>query len=338
MKYAKLVSLGLAVATISTYVFNFNQFGSKNGLIRTGVDRLREMAQGFREDLETLQSEYDALLGELSSTENALEQARLKLQQIYLKITGNTWDEANGDILDFDFESLIKDDEQFSNNVDGDEIGAVLGLPSGCSTEDIINAINNLIATVQSLEQQIETLNSRITSLETEIQEYQIEQDSLVEEINGLKAKLDAATAEANTIIDGASAEEQEQLDYINQTLTELGGEAVEDTQVPEVPEEPEEPEEPELTPYEEAYNNLSSDKLRDIVDAGYKPEYLGNYTTQLSGGYYLGDNNTFNETMLDLGYVEQGTNSTNTTVKVLVMGSSDKAELDAFYNEFMAQ
>lgn len=335
MEYKKLLGLSMAVVTIGGYVFNFNQFNSKDSLIKQGVDRIKAIAEQYRTDLETLQSEYDTLMGDLSSTQDALEQARIKLQQIYQKITGNTWDEANGDILDFDFNTLIKDSDQYEHNVNGAEISKVLGIPEDSSTEDIINAINDLIATVQSLEQQIETLNSRITSLEAEIQEYQTEQDSLVEEINGLKAKLDAATAEANTIIDGASAEEQAQLDYINETLTELGGEAVEDDG--EVI-EPVEPEEPELTPYEEAYNNLSSDKLRDIVDAGYKPEYLGNYTTQLSGGYHLGDNNTFNETMLDLGYVEQETNSANTTVKILVMSTSDKAELDAFYNEYMAQ
>ena len=120
MDYKKLLGLSMAVVTIGGYVFNFSSFNSKDSLIKQGVDRIKAIAEQYRTNLETLQAEYDTLLNDLNSTQDALEQARIKLQQIYQKITGNTWDEANGDILDFDFESLLKDGDQYDNNVDGD--------------------------------------------------------------------------------------------------------------------------------------------------------------------------------------------------------------------------
>lgn len=233
MKYSKLIALSTAVVTIGGYVFNFNNFNSKDNLIKQGIDRIKEVASQYKKSLEDLQAEYDSLMNDLSNTQDALEQARIKLKQIYQKITGTEWDEANGDILEFDFESLLKDGDQYDNNVDGDAIGAVLGLPAGCSTQDIIDAINDLIATVQSLEARIQVLEGQVADLQAEIDLYEEEQNALVEEINGLKTKLDNATAEANAIIDNASAEEQAQLDYINNTLTELGAEQVTE-QVPE--------------------------------------------------------------------------------------------------------
>lgn len=227
MNYKKLIGIATAVTTIGGYTFAFNSFNSKDGFIKEGIDRLKQVALGYKGQLEKLQGEYNTLLGDLNSTQDALAQARLKLQAIYQKITGQEWNEANGDILDFDFDTLLKDGDQYDNNVDGDAIAAILGLPAGSSTEEIIVAIQDLIATVQSLEQQIVNLQNQVTTLEAEIAEYQTEQDSLVEEINGLKAKLDAATEQANAIINGASEEEQGQMDYINDTLEELGEEPI---------------------------------------------------------------------------------------------------------------
>lgn len=237
MAYKKLIALGAAVTTLATYTFAFNDYHSQDSLIRKGIDNLKQVALGYKSQLEKLQGEYDSLLGDLNSTQDALMQARLKLQSIYQKITGTEWSEANGDILDFDFDSLLKDGEQFDNNVDGDAIADILGLPHGATTEQIIAAIQDLIATVQSLEARIVQLEGQVTDLESQIAEYETEQDSLVEEINGLKDKLDEATAQANAIIDSASQEEQAQLDYLNTVLVELGEEAVAD--IPEGEEVP---------------------------------------------------------------------------------------------------
>ena len=232
MKYAKLVAIATAVTTIGGYTFAFSNFDSQDGAIKRAIDNLKNVALGYKSDLEKLQGEYSTLLGNLNSTQDALAQARLKLQAIYQKITGQEWDEATqGDILDFDFDTLLKDGEQFDNNVDGNAIAEILGLPAGATTEQIIAKIQELIATVQSLEQRIEVLEAQVTDLEAQIAEYETEQDSLVEEITGLKAKLDEATTQANAIIDGASQEEREQLDYVNDVLEEFGEERVESEQ-----------------------------------------------------------------------------------------------------------
>ena len=227
MNYKKLLGIATAVTTIGAYSFNFVNFNSKDSWIREGIDRIKAVALGYKAQLEKLQGEYNTLLGDLNSTQDALAQARLKLEAIYQKITGQEW--TGGDILEFDFDTLLKDGDQFENNVDGDAIADILGLPHGSSTEDIIAAIQDLIATVQSLEQRITVLEGQVASLEAEIAEYQTEQDSLVEEIDSLKNKLDAATEQANEIINGASQEEQGQMDYINDTLEELGAEPVEE-------------------------------------------------------------------------------------------------------------
>ena len=224
MNYKKLIGIATAVTTITGYTFAFNSYQSEDGAIRRGVDKLKEIALGYKADLEKLQTQYDALMGNLESTQDALAQARLKLKQIYMKITGQEWDEATqGDILEFDFDTLLKDGEQFDNNVDGDAIADILGLEHGATTEQIIAKIQELIATVQSLEQRIEQLESQVDDLKAEIAEYETEQDSLVAEINGLKAKLDEATAQANAIINSANEEQQDQLDYVNDTLESLG-------------------------------------------------------------------------------------------------------------------
>ena len=225
--YTKLIGIATAVTTIAGYTFTFSNYASKDSWIREGIDRIKAVALGYKAQLEKLQGEYNTLLGDLNSTQDALAQARLKLEAIYQKLTGNEWN--GGDILEFDFDTLLKDGEQFDNNVDGDAIADILGLPHGSSTEEIIAAIQDLIATVQSLEQRITVLEGQVASLEAEISEYETEQDSLVEEINGLKDKLDAATEQANEIINGASQEEQGQMDYINNTLEELGAEPVEE-------------------------------------------------------------------------------------------------------------
>lgn len=223
--YTKLIGIATAVATITGYTFTFSNYASKDSWIREGIDRIKAVALGYKAQLEKLQGEYNTLLGDLNSTQDALAQARLKLEAIYQKITGQEW--TGSDILEFDFDTLLKDGEQFDNNVNGDAIADILGLPHGSSTEEIIAAIQDLIATVQSLEQRITVLETQVANLEAEIAEYETEQDSLVEEINGLKAKLDAATEQANEIINGASEEEQGQMDYINDTLEELGEEVI---------------------------------------------------------------------------------------------------------------
>ena len=227
MNYKKLLGIATAVTTISAYTFNFANFNSKDSFIKDGIDRIKQVALGYKSQLKELQDRYNSLLGDLNSTQDALQQARLKLQAIYRKITGQEWNEANGDILDFDFNTLLKDGDQYDNNVDGDAIAAILNLPAGSSTEDIIAAIQDLIDTVRTLEQRVAALETQVASLEAEIAEYQTEQNSLVEEINGLKDKLDAATEQANEIINGANTEEEAQMDYINDTLEELGEEPI---------------------------------------------------------------------------------------------------------------
>ena len=225
MNYKKLLGIATAVTTIAGYTFTFSNYASKDSWIKEGIDKIKAVALGYKAQLEKLQGEYNALLGDLNSTQDALAQARLKLEAIYQKLTGTEW--SGGDILEFDFDTLLKDGEQFDNNVDGDAIADILGLPHGSSTEEIIAAIQDLIATVQSLEQRITVLETQVANLEAEIAEYESEQDSLVEEINGLKAKLDEATERANEIINGASEEEQGQMDYVNEVLEELGEEAI---------------------------------------------------------------------------------------------------------------
>ena len=225
--YTKLIAIASSVATIGAYTFNFASFNSKDSFIKDGIDRIKQVALGYKGQLNELENRYNTLLGDLNSTQDALAQARLKLEAIYQKITGQEW--TGGDILEFNFDEILKSDNFYDNNVDGDAIADILGLPHGSSTEEIIAAIQDLIATVQSLEQRITVLEGQVASLEAEIAEYQTEQDSLVEEINGLKAKLDAATEQANAIINGASNEEQGQMDYINDTLEELGAEPVEE-------------------------------------------------------------------------------------------------------------
>lgn len=232
--YTKLISAGLAVATIGSYVFNFNNFNSKDNLIKQGIDKIKAVALRYKADLADLQEDYDNLLKDVQASENALEQARVQLKAIYEKLTGKVWDDATqGDIINHDFDQYLKDQEQFENNVDGNEIAKILGLPEGASTQEIIEAIQDLLETIRDLEVRVEQLEAQVASLEAEIQTYKDEQDDLVEEINGLKTKLDNATAEANAIIDNANTEEQAQLDYINNTLTELGAEQVQE-QVPE--------------------------------------------------------------------------------------------------------
>ena len=231
--YVKLVGIATAVATIGGYVFNFSSFNSKDSLIKTGVDRLKAIVIDKNAALDKLQGEYDALEDERNSLIASLGDARDKLETIYEKITGEAWNEENGDILGFDFNTLVKDGDQFENNVDGNAIAEMLGLEAGATTEEIIAAIQDLQDTIATLNNEIERLEQQIEDLQAEIELYDEEQDALVEEINGLKAKLDEATAKANAIIDEANTEEQEQLDYINNTLTELGAEQVKE-EVPE--------------------------------------------------------------------------------------------------------
>lgn len=222
MELKKLISLGLVVGTLSSFTFAFNSYQSKDGLIRKAVDNLKQVALEYKADYNELKSQYDEMVANLESTENALAQARLKLEQIYMKITGNAWDSASEDILEFDFDSIIPDGEQFDNNVDGNAIAELLGLEAGATTSEILVAIQNLIDTVSTLEQ-------RITALESQIATYEEEQNYLVDQLMELQTKLENAQAEANAIIDGASEEEQEQLDYINGVLEELEGDVVED-------------------------------------------------------------------------------------------------------------
>ena len=266
MNYKKLLGIATAVTTLGAYSFNLVSFNSKDSWIKEGIDRIKAVALGYKAQLEKLQSEFNTLLADLNSTQDALAQARLKLEAIYQKITGQEW--TGGDILEFDFDTLLKDGEQFDNNVDGNAIADILGLPHGSSTEEIIAAIQDLIATVQSLEQRITVLEGQVASLQSEIAEYQTEQDSLVKGINGLKDKLDAATEQANEIINGASEEEQGQMDYINDTLEELGEESI----IPTV--ERTEGQETLWNAYIDAVNNTSwSDDLKaGLTDGSYVP------------------------------------------------------------------
>ena len=280
MDYKKLGAIAVAVGTLVTYTFN--SYTSQDGLIKQGVDRLKAVAKQYKDDLATLQSQYDGLVSDLNNAESQIAQAKIKLQAIYQKITGEAWDEATqGDILEFDFNTLVKDGEQFENNVDGNAIADILGieLEEGevVTTQMIIAEITNLKNQIADLEGQITTLNQTITQLQTDIAAYESEQDSLVEEINSLKAKLDSA----NEIIRIAHNEEQDQLDYINDALVEFGEEAVgtpaDKIPAPEVEEgeqeEPEQGEEPEAgtqgTEKQEAYNNLS-DNAKTLADMGY--------------------------------------------------------------------
>ncbi len=289
MAYKKLIALGAAVATLATYTFAFNDYNSQDSLIKQGIDNLKQVALNYKGQLEELQGEYNSLLGDLNSTQDALQQARLKLQAIYQKITGTEWDEANGDILDFDFDNLLKDGEQFDNNVDGDAIADILGLPHGATTEEIIVAIQDLIATVQSLEQRIQQLEGQVADLEGQIAEYKTEEQSLVEEINGLKTKLDEATAQANAIIDGASQEEQAQLEYVNDVLEELGEERI-------------------LTEEESLGNDMNA--KWEIVVAELSDKFTndeleeikrGEYTITYQGGYSLSTNSGTKKTIIEV-------------------------------------
>ena len=244
--FTKLMALGTAVASIGAVTFEFTPYSSQNSLIKQGVDSLKAMVQGKDAALKQLQAEYDEIMQNLNSTQDALQQARIKLQAIYQKITGNEWDEATqGDILDFDFNSLVKDGDQFENNVDGDAICDVLGLPHGSSTQQIIAKIEELIATVQSLEEQVERLEAQVQSLQQEIETYKAEESQLVLDLEAQIADLKArAEGEANAIIEQANTEEQEQLDYINGAIEELENPQAE---VPEQGEgEEQEPVEPE--------------------------------------------------------------------------------------------
>lgn len=226
--YKKLIGIATAVATITGYTFAFNSYQSEDGAIRKGVDKLKQIALNYKGQLDELQAQYNALMGNLESTTDALTHAKLKLEAIYERITGQAWDEATmGSILEFDFDTLIKDSDQFDNNVDGNAIANILGLPAGATTQEIINAIQDLKDTVQTLENRVNELEAQVDDLEAQIEEYKTEQDSLVEEINGLKAKLDNAVAQANEIINTANEDQQEQLDYINDTLEALGEEAI---------------------------------------------------------------------------------------------------------------
>ena len=226
--YKKLIGIATAVATITGYTFAFNSYQSEDGAIRRGVDKLKQVALGYKAELDELDAQYKALMGNLENTTDALTTAKLKLEAIYQKITGQAWDEATqGNILEFDFNTLLKDGDQFDNNVDGDAIASILGLPNGATTQEIINAIKNLKDTVQTLENRVNELEAQVTSLEAQISEYETEQNSLVEEINGLKTKLDNATAQANAIINTANEDQQDQLDYINDTLESLGEDTI---------------------------------------------------------------------------------------------------------------
>ena len=225
--YTKLIGIATAVATITGYTFTFSNYASKDSWIREGVNRLKQVALGYKAQLEELQGRYNNLLADLDSTADALAKAEAKLKQVYEAIVGEAWNDENGSILDFDFSSILPDEPLPDNPVDGGAIAEILGLPSDATTQDILNAITDLIDTVRTLEERITVLESQVASLEAEISEYEGEQDSLVQEINALKNKLDEATERANEIISNASEEEEAQLDYVNDTLTELGEEPI---------------------------------------------------------------------------------------------------------------
>lgn len=233
--FTKLVALGTAVASIGAITFEFTPYSSKDSLIKQGVDSLKAIVQGKDEALAKLQAEYDEVMANLKDANASLETARLKLEAIYQKITNEAWDEANGDILNFDFNTLIKDGDQFESNVDGNAIADILGLPAGSTTQQIIIAIQNLQEQIADLSQQVQNLQAQVAELQAEIATYKEEESALVLDLQQQIADLKArAENEANAIIDEANTEEQAQLDYINNTLTELGGEAVKE----EVPEE----------------------------------------------------------------------------------------------------
>ena len=221
--FTKLVALGTAVASIGAITFEFTPYSSKDSLIKQGVDSLKAIVQGKDEALAKLQAEYDEVMANLNDANASLETARQQLEAIYHKITGQTWDEANGDILNFDFNTLIKDGNQFENNVNGDAIAEILGLPAGSTTEQIIVAIQNLQKQIADLSTQVTNLQAQVQSLQDEIATYKAEESALVldlqQQINDLKAR---AENEANAIIKQANDEEQEQLDYINNTIEEL--------------------------------------------------------------------------------------------------------------------
>ena len=221
--FTKLIAMASAVATIGTVAFEFTPYSSQNSLIKQGVDSLKAMVQGKDEALAKLQAEYDEVMANLNNANQSLETARAKLQAIYQKITGQAWDEANGDILNFDFNTLIKDGDQFESNVDGNAICDVLGLPHGSSTQQIIVAIQNLQEQIADLAQQVQNLQAQVAELQAEIATYKEEESQLVldlqQQISDLKAR---AESEANAIIEQANDEEQEQLDYINGVINEL--------------------------------------------------------------------------------------------------------------------
>ena len=219
----KLTLLATAISTISGTVFSFNSYNSKDGLIKDAVDSLKAMYQGKDAALKQLQAEYDEVIANLDNANQSLETARAKLEAIYQKITGQAWDEANGDILNFDFNTLIKDGNQFENNVNGDAIASILGLPAGSSTEQIIVAIQNLQEQIADLAQQVQNLQAQVQSLQAEIATYKEEENQLILDLQGQIDDLKArAESEANAIIDQANTEEQEQLDYINGVINEL--------------------------------------------------------------------------------------------------------------------
>ena len=277
MNYKKLLGIATAVTTIAGYSFTFSNYASKDSWIRESIDRIKAVALGYKAQLEELQGRYNSLLADLDSTADALAKAEAKLKQVYEALTGEAWNDENGSILDFDFSSILPDQPLPDNPVDGDAICEILGLPAGSSTQDILNAITDLIDTVRTLEERITVLETQVANLEAEIAEYETEKDSLVEEINGLKDKLDAATAEANAIIDSASEEEQEQLDYINNTLNELGEEPI----IPTV--ERTEEQETAWNAYIDAVNasNLNSDWKAQLSDGTLYPviEKQGDFT-----------------------------------------------------------
>ena len=229
MNYKKLLGIATAVTTIAGYTFTFSNYASKDSWIKEGIDRIKGVALGYRAQLDEMRNRYNSLLADLDSTANALAKAEAKLKQVYEAITGEAWNDENGSILSFDFSSILPDEPLPDNPIDGDILCEILGLPSGSSMEEIVASIEDLIEAVQSLEQRVEVLESQVASLQAEIDEYEAEQDSLVEQVNGLKDKLDNAVTEANSIIDNASQEEEAQLDYVNDTLTELGAEPVEE-------------------------------------------------------------------------------------------------------------
>ena len=261
--FTKLVALGTAVASIGAITFEFTPYSSQNSLIKKGVDSLKAIVQGKDEALAKLQAEYDEVMANLNDANASLETARQQLEAIYHKITNEAWDEANGDILNFDFNTLIKDGNQFENNVNGDAIAEILGLPAGSTTEQIIVAIQNLQNQIADLSTQVTNLQAQVAELQAEIATYKEEESALVLDLQQQIAELKArAENEANAIIEQANTEEQEQLDYINNTLTELGAEQVTE-QVPEEDNgegEEQEPVEPEQQAQPIIFNKMKGE------------------------------------------------------------------------------